>query len=277
MNLPPPAAQNVSPPTENAENAVRYVGLDLGKLQDYSAAVVVEQTWPLLFPEQPLTSPTIEDFQVGLVWRPQRGTAYSAIVDYCRALLARPAMRTCAALVVDATGVGRPVVEMLRDAGLSVPVVAITITGGDKAIQVDEHEYRVPKRDLAGVLAVLLQPPTRADTPLASDLTVAPTARLRFTRGLRLESVMRAELANFKVKITLAGHDQYEAGPAGEWREGEHDDLVLALALPIWYARHAHRLGDADVPGLLPQFLGSQRGGTASRNLHGSQYRRTTR
>lgn len=266
-------------PSPVAPSAVRYLGLDLGQMQDYSAAVVVEQTWPPVDPTMPGTSPVIEDFQVGMIWRPQRGTPYAAIVDYCQALLARPGMRTCAALVVDATGVGRPVVEMLRDAGLPPPVVAITITGGDTASQVAADEYRVPKRDLAGDLAVLLQPPTSADMPVASDFTMAPTARLRFARGLRLERVMRAELANFKVKITLSGHDQYEAGPAGEWREGEHDDLVLALALPIWYARHGHSLGSADAPGLPPILLGgSGWRTTAARHLQGgSTYRRAHR
>ena len=39
------------------------------------------------------------------------------------------------------------------------------------------------------------------------------------------------ELAQFKVKINIStGHDSYEA-----WREGDHDDLVLAVALACWY------------------------------------------
>ncbi len=32
------------------------------------------------------------------------------------------------------------------------------------------------------------------------------------------------------MKITLAGNDTYEA-----WREGDHDDLVLAAAMAAWY------------------------------------------
>jgi hypothetical protein len=44
---------------------------------------------------------------------------------------------------------------------------------------------------------------------------------------------LRAELLNFRVKINLAsGHDSYEA-----WREGDHDDLVLAAAMAVWSAR----------------------------------------
>ena len=41
-------------------------------------------------------------------------------------------------------------------------------------------------------------------------------------------------MLNFKRKVSLAGRDTYEA-----WREGTHDDLVLAAALAEWYAeRH---------------------------------------
>ena len=35
------------------------------------------------------------------------------------------------------------------------------------------------------------------------------------------------------MKINVAtGHDSYEA-----WREGDHDDLVLSLALAVWYGQ----------------------------------------
>ena len=46
---------------------------------------------------------------------------------------------------------------------------------------------------------------------------------------------LTAELAGFQMKVTAAGHDQY-----GAWREGAHDDLVLAVALAVWYGEHAY-------------------------------------
>jgi len=39
------------------------------------------------------------------------------------------------------------------------------------------------------------------------------------------------EMTNFRVKISQAGHDSY-----GAWREGTHDDLLLAVALACWAA-----------------------------------------
>ena len=39
------------------------------------------------------------------------------------------------------------------------------------------------------------------------------------------------EMENFQVKVTDSGNEQF-----GAWREGEHDDLLLATALACWAA-----------------------------------------
>jgi len=67
---------------------------------------------------------------------------------------------------------------------------------------------------LASTLAVLLQ---------AARLNVAP--------ALPDAVLLRQELLNFRVKISAAAHDTY-----GAWREGQHDDLVLATALACWWS-----------------------------------------
>ncbi len=49
--------------------------------------------------------------------------------------------------------------------------------------------------------------------------------------------VLQAELLNFRVTVNAAtGHDSYGAGASGSWRDGAHDDVVLATALACWYA-----------------------------------------
>lgn len=126
--------------------------------------------------------------------------------------LRAPQLRGEAALAVDATGVGAAVVDMLRRAGLTFD--AVTITGGDSEAQSGWHEWRVPKRDLVGGLQVLLQ------------------SGLKIARSLKHSETLKAELLNFRVKINVVtAHDSYEA-----WREGDHDDLVLAAALAAWRA-----------------------------------------
>ena len=54
--------------------------------------------------------------------------------------------------------------------------------------------------------------------------------RLKISRALPEAAQLVEELQNFKIKVTLAGNDTYEA-----WRESDHDDLVLAAAMGVWY------------------------------------------
>ena len=180
-----------------------YVGLDLGQAQDYTALTVIEKTQALPRP----------GYHVRHLERPELGTSYPAIVDRVQALMRSPELRGQAALVVDATGVGRPVVDLFRKAKLRP--VAITITGGNEVTSVSGG-FNVPKRDLITTLQVLFQ---------SGDLKVASR--------LPLAQVLVQELLNFKVKINVkTAHDSYEA-----WREGVHDDLVLAVALAAWYGK----------------------------------------
>lgn len=141
-----------------------------------------------------------------------RGVAYPDIVTKVAQLLRAPELtgeHPDPKLVVDATGVGRPVVDLFRKAGLAP--VAVTITGGD-SVGLSNGCVTVPKRDLVGTLLVLLQ-----------------TQRLKIQRSIRHADTLQSELMNFKVKINATtAHDSYNA------REGEHDDLVLAAALACW-------------------------------------------
>jgi hypothetical protein len=59
------------------------------------------------------------------------------------------------------------------------------------------------------------------------------------------------ELQNFKVKITAAANEVF-----GEWREGQHDDLVLATALAAWAGERA--LPDEVKPGI-PRVISDSR------------------
>ena len=64
--------------------------------------------------------------------------------------------------------------------------------------------------------------------------------RIKIAKKMKLAQIFREELINFKVKINLkTAHDSYEA-----WREGEHDDLVLSVALAAWFAERRYRNTD---------------------------------
>ena len=55
------------------------------------------------------------------------------------------------------------------------------------------------------------------------------TKRLKIAERLPEAQILIEELLNLQVKISLAGHDSY-----GAWREGTHDDLLLAASLACW-------------------------------------------
>ena len=195
------------------------IGLDLGQAADYTALTIVERH------KMPVGEPELRDgkpyqktephFHLRYVERFPLGTPYPDVVERVRHVT-EELKKTASgrlSLVVDKTGVGAPVVDMLKEAKLGVRLVSVTITGGAE-VHEDGLQFTVPKRDLASTLQVLLQ-----------------SGRLKFAARLPFRDVLERELQNFKVKINVStGHDSYEA-----WREGDHDDLVLALALAVWY------------------------------------------
>ncbi len=118
-------------------------------------------------------------------------------------------------LVVDATGPGRPVVDQIRAAGLDP--VAVTITAG-KAATFDSGMWHVPKRELVRALVVAFE----------GD-------RLKVAKGLRHAKALTGELQAFRRKVTGAGRAAYGA------TAGAHDDLVIAVALAVWWAAQRGR------------------------------------
>ena len=89
----------------------------------------------------------------------------------------------------------------------------------------------MPKRDLASAPLVLMQ-----------------NKQLKIAEAMPLAETLRKELLNFKVKINIAtGHDSYEA-----WREGDHDDLVLAVAMACWCGeRYLRKESSLPRPGII--------------------------
>ncbi len=226
-----------------SDKPLYILGVDLGQTQDYTALCVLERTGhdtgKVTVTHEPIsvsygfgarvgskphfqtyTSPVYENhYAARHLERLPTGTPYPAQVARVKALHNRLKEDTGSAplLVVDQTGVGRPVVDMLRASELKP--VAVTITGGDGVTQ-DGKDYRVPKRDLVSVVQVLLQ-----------------SERLKIASSLKEAATLTAELLAFKVSISLKGHDSY-GNDVGQWRENPHDDLVLAVALAAWHGEH---------------------------------------
>ena len=219
-------------------NCVNIFGLDLGQSNDYSALVLVEQpiyiyqdeadrlglggdscwrdpstlspsTLRALSGKAPPTPPALN---VRGIQRWPLGTSYPSIVADVRQWVLGQLHAEHTALVIDKTGVGRPIFDLFIAAGLKP--IGVSITGGDQ-VKHDGDSVSVPKRDLIGAVQ-----------------SVLGARRLKFASALPLLAALQAELQAFRVKVNLqTGHDSYAA-----WREKDHDDLVLALAIAVWHA-----------------------------------------
>ena len=159
-------------------------------------------TRPMIRPPRPI-------FQVGHLERLQLGTPYPAIVDHVGRLLTK--LPGHPELVIDFTGVGRPVFDMFVDSGIYP--IGVVITGGTTETR-DGRICSVPKLDLVSRLQILLH-----------------EARLKILRELDEAETLVRELLVFRMEYTAAGHMTFNA------RSGKHDDLVLALAIAVWRAQ----------------------------------------
>jgi hypothetical protein len=191
-----------------------YLGLDLGQASDYTALSILEDP-----PNSGGEKPKQKKYELKYLERPDLGTSYPDIVTRVKKIIEQPQLKETSALVVDATGVGRAVLDIFYASRIGIPIIAVTITGGNIA-SCTSGMWHVPKRDLVGALQVMVQ----------NHQIQMPTEKT-----LPLTGVLKAEMMNFKAKINLRGHDSYEAGGASDWREGQHDDLVLSLALICWW------------------------------------------
>jgi hypothetical protein len=186
-----------------SEGVRYYSGLDLGQISDYTALAVAERSSR---PNPSKPGEEVYSFAVRHLHRWPLGTAYPQAVADVKTLFASPPLKGTV-LAVDRTGVGRAVSDLFRSSGIDASLWPLTITAGEKS-----SGWSVAKKDLVGAVQAPLQ-----------------GGRLKIAEGLPLTAVLVEELAAFRVKVTPAGNETFEA-----WRERDHDDLVLAVALALY-------------------------------------------
>ncbi|MBL0157369.1 MAG: hypothetical protein IPP47_09755 [Bryobacterales bacterium] len=181
-----------------------FVGLDLGLRRDPSAVVVLER-----LPrdtgvyDRVLRCQVMETvFVVREARRFPLEMPYVEIPVEVRRVIRGLREGVTKKLMVDATGVGAPVVELLKKADLGVELKPVVITGGETVGRLP-HAETVPRRVLLENLRILLE--TRA---------------VRLPAGLAGLGDLRRELLGF-----------------GRRGSRERDDLVFAMALAGWPVR----------------------------------------
>jgi len=186
-----------------------HVGLSLGRAQDFTALAALERADS----SGPADAGRADrSYAVRHLRRWPPGAAYAAVAGEAARLacgLPHPP-----AVAVDATGVGRAVVDLFRAALPRCPLLAVAVTAGHGVAAGPEGPL-VPRKELVSTLQVLLQ-----------------SRRLKVAGALPEARALAAELSSFRARVAAgaAGEEQ------GAWREAPHDDLVLAVAAAAWAA-----------------------------------------
>jgi hypothetical protein len=214
---------------------------DLGEVKDWSAYSILDER--VSAKRQPDTSDLVlgmdgrrifsREYLLRYLKRPPMGTTYPMVVRQLRELISNPTLKGNVDLVVDATGVGRPVIEMMQEEKLNPIPIVITFGQSSREVTMgDDGYYRVPKVDIMSSLNVLfgshrlLYPPELPDS-----------------NGTNLIPVWLLEMEQFRMKQTKALNMTYEA-----WRETDHDDIVLSIALGSWWALYSRPKDETFIP-----------------------------
>ena len=205
------------------------IGLDLGRSCDFSALASLE--WPAAMdPEPAYACTTLKRWALS--------TPYMKVAAETAAFfLSLPKYGPPPLLVVDATGCGDAVYELIHMEmarfGVVGGIIGVTITGGSAVTQRQDGPARwnVAKKALVSTLQAVM----------GKD-------RLRVAATLPEAKTLLREFDSFAVKISPeTGNESFES-----WRERDHDDLVLAVALACF---GAERFLPAMIPEPMPSRL----------------------
>jgi phage FluMu gp28-like protein len=200
----------------NAHQDSKYIryfcGVDLGRKRDPSTLAIIEvqyinggRTYVVSYLKRFTLSMLYTDIATKLVKtneslkRIASDKGKEAIISY----------------VLDATGLGAPICELVEKALPLADVKRVYITGGINTTEGSEYnEYRVPKGQLiSGLMAAF------------DSKSIYMT-----NRSKEIDQIV-TELAEFEIHISDSGRDTFD-----DRGKGHHSDLVVALALAVWAA-----------------------------------------
>jgi hypothetical protein len=197
------------------------LGLDLGQTNDSTALAVLQQSLRPR-PDRPAEQET--HYACLHMQRWFLGTPYPEIVRDVCGIVRRPPLLD-PMLVIDRTGVGRPIYDLFAEAQPRAWLRSIVITGGHTVSEVEDGSLHVPKKELVSTLQALFA-----------------ARRFVIAKGCPEGDVLAKEIGTFKVKMTAAANETF-----GAWRDGQHDDLVLAVALACWMGEHGNAAWDGSL------------------------------
>lgn len=184
------------------------LAIDIGRDGNPSAIVIIELTVRELGLDKTTYMQALRKvFRVRWLEKIPLGTPYMDVVRRVKELVATDALKGRCDVVVDATGVGGPIVELLREAKMGCAVVELVITSG-QSDGGEGMDRKVPRKNLLYGLERALS---------EEELEVAAS--------LEESGALAAEMAGVRVKGKTKGAD----------------DLTMALAMGVWWGRKGLR------------------------------------
>lgn len=182
------------------------IGVDVGQRRDPTAIAVVEAERRAVERQRAAMHHLVRHLE-----RLPLGTPYPQVAERVAAVAAGVGQRTGQrpTLYLDATGVGTPLVDVLRAAVVKAELVAVYFTHGDRRTVVGD-EVRLGKAYLVARLQALLQ-----------------TSCLHLPKTDEAEALAR-ELLDYEIRVDDDANDRY-----GAFKVGSHDDLVTAVGLAV--------------------------------------------
>lgn len=184
------------------------ISLDPAQLRDWSALAVVDMRY----------RPEEKRFGYDLVAMARKqGLPYDQIVDWVARICRKPEFNTDQPpdLVIDSTGVGVAVRDMILTKGLRLK--AVTITSGESFSQ-QGSAFHVGKARLIGTF-----------------LGAFDGGKVNVNPNMPIWPQLEKEMLSYRAEISAQGRAKFEA------EEGEHDDMIFALAQAVWYGEEVKR------------------------------------
>jgi len=202
------------------------VGVDLGKSVDSTVIAIVEyvRVGTGEFEVSKASSHrgiTItkekyrETYDLRELQRLKLQTTYDEVIEHLVGLMNTTPLRE-AELVIDDSGVGRPIGDMI-EAQTTLRPIRVTTTGGEHANKITERRWHVPKQEMVSLLSGLFA-----------------TRMIRLAHNLPNLEVLRRESQTFLRTYTSSGRSTFSAA------SGRHDDTISALSLACWWATMKH-------------------------------------
>lgn len=189
---------------EDAEGIFPIMSIDIGESTDHTAISII----------YPVYTDHGMEYHVKHIERLPLKIKYGRIMQRIKDISAEN--HHAMTIVIDQTGVGKPVVDLIEAdlSKLGVEVIGVTITKGYNI-----NGWNIPKKYLISSLKAGLQ-----------------TKKVKIARNLiepEILEITKNELLNYRedTKKLPAEDALYD-----NWRNGEHDDIVLSLSIGIFAA-----------------------------------------